>query len=133
MSAGIYAGSRKKPRKTRKKNPNKDRSREIKFTGGDKRIKESVTRTQSTQQVRKCLHYQNAPVKAVMKVGKDEVILGFLPSYSEEQLAERNAEYRANNPKQPTFYTKKGNRRDGKWIRKADMRKRTNGLRVIKS
>lgn len=125
MNSSQYAvkkGKSRKPRTTK---------RGMKYRGGDKRVMESKSRLLDGT-VKKCLHYQNAPVKCVTKVSGTTVTLGDESTYTEAMLKEKNAEYVAHNPKEPIHHDVKKRNRCGNVTRRINMRTRKNGLRVIK-
>lgn len=125
MNSSLYAVRRGKSRKTR------NTKQGINYRGGDKRVMESKSRLLDGT-VKKCLHYQVAPVKCVTTVSGTTVILGYEDTYTEEMLAEKNADYVANNPKEPTYHNTKRQSRCGTVVRRMNMRDRKNGVRVIK-
>lgn len=120
MDSSIYAVKRKRKRKGVKS--------QLKYIGGDKKVMESTSRLLNGK-IKKCLHYQLSPVKAIFRVGKQKVVLFDERTYTPEMLAEKGAEFRNNNPQPPRIHSEKKPRRCGQVTRKISMRNRKNGLR----
>lgn len=122
MNSSIYAVRTKRKRKGVKS--------QLKYIGGDKRVMESMHRlNDKIGTVRKCLHYQLSPVKAIFRVNNQKVVLFDERTYTPEMLACKNEPKRNNNPKEPVYHKTKKRSRCGNVTRKMTMRGRKNGLR----